>query len=262
MNITLSNNARATIISATGDRADRRAAAAIPVIIEGPESPVRQQAVAVREAASVFATEATNIVGIFTPNARTGQLRNLAARTLANPIQRLMEAGQAEARAIAAAWARMIAVPVADATAAMLRQHDRSAFVPLAIGEKAAWINRASVEQLAALIEAGRTRFADMPPEIWDQVERRYAALNFIRLAGTAVDYTCQPTVDEPLATGVDMEAAERAANEGLDRHDKRADIIEGVEQAIQGITSVVALTSDTDVCAAFALLTTGKVQP
>ena len=258
MEILLSTTSHAAIISAADS--DRRIAAAIPVILEGPDSPVRERAVALREAATTFATEAANIVATYTPNARIGQLRALAVRTLAKPVQRLMEAGRAEARAIAAAWARLIAVPVADATTAALRQHDRSAFALLAIGDKAAWINNASVDQLAAIIEAGRACFPDVTPEIWDRAEQRYAALNFIRMAGTAADYARQPTVDEPLATGVDMDAAERAANDGLARHRQRGDITEAVEQAVQGITNVVALTSEMDVRSAFTMLTTGKV--
>jgi hypothetical protein len=259
MEILLSTTSHAAIISATDDRGDRRIAAPLPVILEADGSPVREQAVALREAGTSFANEAANIVATYTPNARIGQLRNLAARTLAKAVQRLMEAGQAEARAIAAAWARLIAVPVADATTAMLRQSDRTAFTALAMGDKAAWINHASVDQLSAIIEAGRDR-ANVTPEIWNHAEQRYAALNFIRIAGTAADHARQPTVDEPLATGVDMDAAERAANEGLDRHRQRAEIIDAVEQAVQGITNVVALTGEMDVRSAFALLTSGKV--
>lgn len=259
MDILFSTTSHAAIISATSDRADRRAVAALPTILEGQDSPVREQAAALREAATSFATAAANIVTTYTPAARTDQLRALATRTLAKPVQRLMEAGQAEARAIAAAWARLIAVPAADATTAMLRQQDRSAFAPLPLGDKARWINQAGVDQLAAIIEAGRARFPDVTPEIWGRAEDRYAALHFIAMAGTAADYARAPSLDEPLAIGVDMDAAERAANEGLERHRQRNDIVEAVGQAVQGITSVVALTCDMDVRAAFDLLT-GKV--
>jgi len=259
MDILFSTTSHAAIISATDDGGDRRSVAALPVILEGQYSPVREQARTLREAATSFATEAAKIVTTYTPAARVGQLRALAARTLAKPAQRLMEAGQAEARAIAAAWLRLTAVPAADATMAMLRQSDRTAFASLAIGDKAAWVERASVDQLSAIIEAGHARFPDLTGEIWDHAERRYAALNFIRIAGTAADHARKPSVNEPLAIGIDMDAAERAANEGLERHRQRNDIIDAVEQAVQGITSVVALTCGMDVHAAFDLLT-GKV--
>lgn len=259
MEILLSTTSHAAIISVTDDRGDRRTVAALPVILEADGSPVREQAAALRDATTSFAKEAASIVATYTHNARIGQLRNLAARMLAKVVQRFIEAGQAEARAIAAAWARLIAVPVADATTAMLRQSDRAAFATHAIGDKAAWINHASVDQLSAIIEAGRDR-ANVTPEIWDHAEQRYAALNFIRIAGTAADHARQPTVDEPLATGVDMDAAERAANEGLESHRQRAEIIDAAEQAVQGISNVVALTGEMDVRSAFALLTTGKV--
>lgn len=260
MEILFSTTSHAAIVSATGDKGDQRAVAAIPVILEGPDSPVRDQAVTLREAATSFASSAANIVATYTATACIGQLRTAAVKAFAVPMQRLMEAGQAEARAIAAAWARLIAVPAADATTAMLRQHDRSTFAPLAIGDKARWIGQASVDQLTAIIEAGRARFADMTPEIWDHAEDRYAALNFIRFAGTAADHARKPSVDEPLAIGVDMSAAERAANEGLDRHRQRSEIIAAVEQAVQGITNVVALTCEMNLRAAFTMLTTGKV--
>ena len=122
MEILLSTTSHAAVLSATDDRGDRRSVAALPVIVEADGSPVREQAVTLREAATSFANEAANIVTTYTPNARIGQLRNLAARLLAKAVQRLIEAGQAEARAIAAAWARLIAVPVADADALLLNR--------------------------------------------------------------------------------------------------------------------------------------------
>jgi hypothetical protein len=259
MEILLSTTSHAAILLATGDRGDQRAVAAIPVILEGPDSPVRDQAITLKEAVASFAPNAANIVATYTATARVGQLRIAAVKTLALPMQRFMGAGQAEARATDATWARLLTVPAADATTAMLRQEDRATFGLLAIGDKAAWIGRANVDRLGAIIEGGGDR-ANVTPEIWDHAENRYAALNFIRMAGTAADYARQPTVDDPLATGVDMAAAERAANEGLDRHRQRSEIIDAVEQAVQGITNVVALTCEMDVRAAFTMLTTGKV--
>lgn len=260
MEILFSTTSRAAIISASDDKGDRRAVAALPVILEGPDSPVSEQSVALRETAESFAANASNIVATYTATARIGQLRSLAVGSLAKPVQRLIEAGQAEARAIAAAWARLITVPPADATTAMLRQSDRAAFAALAIGDKAAWIERANVGQLGAIIEAARARFPDVAPEIWERAENRYAALNFIRMTGSAADHARQPTANEPLVTGVDAEAAERAAEEGLKRHRQRGEIIDAITQAVRGITSVVALTCELTIDQAFALLTTGTV--
>lgn len=257
MNILLSTTSHAAVI-AVEDR-DQRAVAALPTILEGQDSPLRDQAIVLREAGEAFANDATAIVATFTPAARVEQLQNLAVRHLAKPIQRLSDAGRAEARAIEAAWARVLSVPAADATTAMLRQTDRAAFGRLAIGDKAAWIARAGVDQLGAVIEAGRER-ANVPEEIWEIAEERYATLNFIRMAGTAADHARQPTVEEPLVIGVDMVAAERSAIESLERHHRRDDIIEAAEQAIQGVTNVVALTCSLDLRAAFLTLTTGKV--
>lgn len=260
MNILFSTTSHAAIVQASDAKGDRRATAAIPAILEGQDSPVRSQALAFREAAERFAAEAVNIIATYAAVIQPAKFRAAAAATLAKPFQALMAGGQAESRAKEAAWARLIAVPVADATTAALRQHDRSTFALLAIGDKAAWIERADVDQLAAVIEAGPGRFTDISGEIWQRAERRFAALNFVRLAGTAADYARKPTINEPLATGVDMDAAERAAHEGLARHDKRSEIIDGVTQALQGIVQVVALTCDLSMDAAWQLLNTGQV--
>jgi hypothetical protein len=257
MEFLFSTTSRAAIMSVADN--ERITVAAIPAVLEGSDSPVCEQAVALRKAATSFVTNAAHIVATFTPQARVNQMRDLAIRALAVPTQRLIAAGQAEARAKAAAWARLVAVPPGDATTVILRQQDRAVFGALEIGDKATWIGRANLEQLGAVIEGGSDR-ANVTPEIWVYAENRYAALNFIRLAGTAADHARQPTLDDPLAIGVDMVAAELAASEGLDRHHQRSDIIEAIEQTVQGVTNVVAFTCEMDLRAAFILLTTGKV--
>lgn len=260
MNIHFSTTSRAAIITANNDAGDQHAVAAIATILEGADSPVRQQAIAVREAVESFAPSAANIIATYSIAARPTQLRNLAMRTLAGPTQRLIDAGRAEKRAKDAAWTRLLSVPAADATIATLRQHDRTAFTRLAIGDKAAWIEQADVDRLGAVIEAGAARFPDMTAPIWDRLEERYAALNYIRMAGTAADFARKPTAADPIATGVDMDAAERAAEKGLERHHERNEIIDAVEQAVQGINTIVALTCELDMASAFTLLTTGEV--
>jgi hypothetical protein len=258
--INFSATSRAAIIAANSDGDGQQAVAALATILEGANSPARLQAVALREAVESFASSAPNIIATYSLAARPTQLRNLATRTLAGPTQRLIAAARAEARAIEAAWTRLITVPPADATTATLRQHDLTAFTRLDIGDKAAWIERADVDQLGAIIQAGSARFPDITAPISDRLEERYAALNFIRMAGTAADFARKPTVDDPIAIGVDMDAAERAAERGLERHHERREITDAVEQAVKGITTVVALTCELDMTSAFALLTGGEV--
>lgn len=260
MNIRYSTTSRAAIITANDDAGDQQAVAAIATVLEDADSPVRLQAVAVREAAESFASSAANIITTYSITARPAQLRKLAVGTLAGPTQRFIDAGRAEKRAKAAAWTRLLSVPAADGTTAGLRQHDRTAFTRLAIGEKAGWIEQADVDQLGAIIEAGSARFPDVTVQIWDRFEERYAALNFIRMAGTVANFARVPTVDDPIATGVDMEAAERAAENALERHHDRSEITDAAEQAVRGITTIVALTCGLDMASAFTLLTTGEV--
>lgn len=260
MQVLISSTSRAAILAATASNGDSRAVAAIPTILEASDSPVREPSRGLRESAEAFAPAASKVIETYTPSARVAQLRELAVKMLAKPLQREIAAGQAEARAIAAAWARLIAVPVADATIAALRQSDRAVFTRMAIGDKVAWIERADVDQLGAIMEAGHARFTGVSPEIWERAEHRYAALNFIRIAGLAADHARTPTIDEPLAVGADMAAAERAADEGLARHKRRSDVTDAVSQAVQGIATVVALVCDMDVRSAFTMLTTGKV--
>jgi len=258
MKITYSTTSRAALIAVTTPD-DRLTVGSIPTELEAPGSPFQNQTVALREAAKTFATEASKIVTVFQRIAWKEKLLHQAATVVAPSIQNLIRDGRAEAAAIKAAWTRTMTVPVADVATAMLRQWDLAAFASGSTGEKAAWIERAGVEQLAAIIEAGRERFPEVPSEIWDRIESGYAVLHFIRTAGTAADHARKSTIEEPLAVGVDMKAAEAAANELLQQHHRRSDMIATVEQVVQGVTEVVALTCDMDIHAAFDMLTTGK---
>ncbi|MDX3908755.1 MAG: hypothetical protein QHC67_02945 [Sphingobium sp.] len=228
---------------------------AMPTELEAQDSPVREPAIRVRNAATAYCKGASGIIDTFTPAARIEKLRALVVLDLSDPAQQLQAAGQAEQQAIDAAWARMLTVPPANPTTAALRQQDRDTFASLSVGDKAAWIMNADVDRLDAIIEAGQER-ASVPAEIWGQAEERYAKLNFVRSTGLSADYARKPSAHDPLATGVDEDAVERAADEALRRHRARNEIVDGVKQALQGLTTMVALVCDLNVNAAFDLLT------
>lgn len=259
MEIRFSTTSHAALVSASNGRGDQRVFAAIPVSLENPDGPVPDLSVALRQGAESFATAASHDIATYTRQVRPAKLRDAAVRSLSGPIQNAISGGRAAKRELQAARLRLLTVPTADATTALVRQDDRAQFSALSLGDKAAWIQDASVEQLGALIEVGRPRFSDVTPEIWGLAEDRYAALNFVRMAGTAADFARQSTVDDPLAIGVDMEAAEQAANRGMERQRTRSEAFPALEQAIQGIVGVVALTCEMDLAGAFDMLTTGQ---
>lgn len=258
MEILFSTSSRAAIMTAVDG--ERRTVASIPEILEGDESPVAAQAVAARTALSTFAEQASNAVATYNQVTLVERMRDLAVRTLATPVQQLVRAGEAEERAITAAWITTISVPQADAGTAMMRQLDVTAFIAMTNAERAAWIENASVDQLEAIVAAGKGRFRDLPDEIYSRLEERYAVVNIIRTTGTASDYAKRPSLDDPIVTGIDMDAAERAAKEALARHHRRREIIDYIEQTVRGIASVIGLTCAMNLQDAYALVIDGKV--
>ena len=78
--------------------------------------------------------------------------------------------------------------------------------------------------------------------------------------SGLQSDYQLQPTLENPLATGPDLQAAERAANEALGRLRKRSELTNDLTDTVRGLVSLVALMCEMDTGKAFTFLTTGKV--
>lgn len=256
MEFLLTESALALVFSVTSPDGGGQATCALPSPLESEDSPVRSEANGLRASQQSFVEQARHIAQTYTPAARVGHLRELAAKTLGPSTKALIGAGQAEVRARDAASSRLTAVPPADSTTAALRKLDRGAFSELDDANAFAWIEQADVEQLGAIMEAGRSRYPHRPSQLMDRIEERYSALNFIRFAGTAENFVRQPSCDEPLALGVDWKAAERSAAAGLARHRNRQVIVEGVEQTLRGLAGVVALACGLSQAEAFDLLT------
>ncbi|CCV06709.1 hypothetical protein MESS2_350081 [Mesorhizobium metallidurans STM 2683] len=256
MKSSLARTDRATILS-VGHEDGRNAVAALPSDLTAPESPVASQAARLTSAMGSFNDNIAGNAARFQPDARGTANREAAAKILAAPFQDLIGGGIAEGRAAAAAAANATAV---DPGNAPLRAQTRDRFIAKDTAGQAAFAQRASLEELAALMEAGRSYFDATPDPVWQIVEDQYAIKRHIARSGLQADFQRRPDANNPMAFGADEAAAMDAARNSLDALRNRVTTVDAVRNTVQSIIDVVAVATDLSRDQAYWLLTTGKV--
>ncbi|MER9854536.1 MULTISPECIES: hypothetical protein [unclassified Mesorhizobium] len=255
MKSTLASTDRATILS-VGHEDGRNAVAAVSSDLTAPTSPVASQAARVVAAMGSYNEHVAANAARFQPDARTAANREAAAKTLAAPLKGLIDAGIAEGRAAAAANANAAAV---DPGNAPLRAQVRDRFTAMDAAGQAAFAQRASLEELAGIMEAGRSYFDATPDPVWQIVEDQYVIKRHIARSGSQANFQRQPDANNPLAFGPDEGAAMDASRQSFNNLRNRSDTVDAVRSAVQSIIDVVAVATDLSRADAYALLTTGK---
>ncbi|TJV67892.1 MAG: hypothetical protein E5X76_32025 [Mesorhizobium sp.] len=256
MKSSLASTDRATILS-VGHDDGRSAVAAIPTDLTASESPVAAQAARVVAAMGSFNDNIAGNAARFQPKARNDANRKAAADIMATPFQGFVAAGIAEGRAAAAAKANALGV---DPGNAPLRAQVRDRFTAMDTAGQAAFVQRAGLEELAALMEAGRSYFASTPDPVWQAIEDQYMTKRHIARTGLQADFQRRPDPNDPVAFGPDENAALAYAKEGLNRLRARSGTVDAVRRTAQSIIDVVALSTDLTRDDAYRILTTGKV--
>jgi hypothetical protein len=256
MKSTLANTDRATILS-VGHEDGRNAVASVPSNLAAPESPVASQAARVIAAMGPFNDAVAGNAARFQTDARNAANREDAAKILPAPVQALIAAGIAEGRAAAAANANAIAV---DPGNAPLRAQTRDRFDAMDAAGQAAFAQRASLEELAAIMEAGRSYFASTPDPVWRIIEDQYMIKRHIARSGLQAEFQIKPDVNDPVAFGADETAAMAASKEALNSLRARSATVDAVRNTVQSIINVVAVATDLSRDDAWKLLTTGKI--
>lgn len=103
----------------------------------------------------------------------------------------------------------------------------------------------ANVNELAAV--NAMPDLANVTPELRAMVHDRFMRANFIDRSQLAGSYPAQPSLDNPLATGVDTEALDAAAEAVMDRHRARLAQSETDEQTMRDLIRYLAATLDMD---------------
>ncbi|TPI56169.1 MULTISPECIES: hypothetical protein [unclassified Mesorhizobium] len=256
MKATLANTDRATVFNVAHEDG-RSATAAFASSLSASTSPVSSQAARVVAAVGSYNDRIAGNVARFQPDARSAANRKDAADIMASPVQALIEAGIAEGRAAAAAAANAAAV---DPGNAALRVQVRDRFTAMDAAGQAAFAQRASLEELAALMEAGRSYFEATPDPVWQIVEDQYVIKRHIVRSGLQAEFQRRPDLNDPLAFGADEGAAMDAARQSLNALRDRSGTVDEVRSAVQSIIDVVAVATDLSRDQAYRLLTTGKI--
>ncbi|UCI30512.1 hypothetical protein [Mesorhizobium sp. B4-1-4] len=255
MKTTLANTDRATVFTVAHEDG-RHATAAIASSLSASTSPVASQAARVVSAVGSFNDNITGNAARFQTEARTAANREAAVNVLASPVQALIGAGVAEGRAAAAAAANAAAV---DPGNAPLRAQVRDRFIAMDAAGQATFAQRASLEELAALMEAGRSYFDATPDPVWQIIEDQYIVKRHIARSGLQAAFQRQPDANDPMAFGPDENAALAASKASLGTLRARSDMVDAVRTAVQSIIDAVALATDLSREDAWKLLTTGK---
>jgi hypothetical protein len=171
-------------------------------------------------------------------------------------MQALIAATIAEGRAAAAAAANAAAV---DPGNPPLRAQTRDRFDGMDASGQATFAQRASLEELAAIKEAGRSYFANTPDPVWQIIEDNYNIKRHIARSGLQADFQRRPDANDPVAYGPDEDAALNAARNSLDALRARTATVDAVRNTVQSIIDVVAVATDLSHDEAWKLLTTGK---
>ncbi|MGX5828705.1 hypothetical protein [Mesorhizobium sp. 43Arga] len=235
---------------------DRNAIAAVTASLSASTSPLASQATGVVTALKAFGENVAFSAAKYQPAARNDANRKAAADIMAKPFQAFTSAGIAEGRAAAAANATALGV---DPGNAPLRAQTRDRFDAMDTAGQAAFAQRASVEELAALMEAGRSYFANTPDPVWQMIEDQYSIKRHIARTGLQADFQRQPDPNDPVAFGADENAAMDASRKSLAALRARSGTVDAVRSTAQSIIDVVAVATDLTRDEAWKLLTTGK---
>ncbi|TFV35672.1 hypothetical protein E4K66_25475 [Bradyrhizobium frederickii] len=221
-----------------------------------PNSPLSKSMANLAAAQQNFAANINVANSQFLPEARATHLQAAARNVIAKPFAAAQAAAQDEARAINAAKARALTVdPATEATAPIrsrgLAQWDAAE----TIADKAALVQKLPYEGLAALIQSGVLN--ETPDDIRKIALDRYMLERHISLTGLQANFQKQPTADDPIATGPDIEAATNAAQRALDTLNARSESIDDARTALQSTVTMVALATELNLDQAFSLIAT-----
>lgn len=228
----------------------------VPAQLSGEGSPFNASAGPVTAALATLAAQINRADERYTPAARADKLRAVAAQSVGPVLRKLLDAGRSEQDALNAADARMREIPAGNMH---LRSELRQNFRSMTIPKQAEIAARGDFEFLAAVMEAGREAFPNLPAEIFNVIDRRFIIAAHIKRTGLQADHFKSGTADRPLATGPDTEAANRAAELALHNHELRREEVAMLEDSVRSIINVVAGTTEVTRDIAFELLTVAK---
>lgn len=213
--------------------------------------PLRTHAAKLNAGVATMAEQANHARSEVHPARFPERVRELVAKYVSPDFQGLTQAGVNERRDAIAALKR--ATTLEPATG-MVRQEYRQLWRPLSLAERAARVENADYDELAAIIE-GYGFFPDLPQPVRDEIERRFAIFSVAKLHALNGAFTKQPSASEPLATGSDATQVEAAAQKLIDGHKERIEHLDLVETTLRSVTIAIAAATELPIEDAYKLL-------
>lgn len=123
----------------------------------------------------------------------------------------------------------------------------RARWAGLNEGEQMMRALAAEVEELAALIDGGRTLSNVTSDEAWRTIEQRSIRTFHLARTGVQARYSAKPSIHRLIVHGPDRAAAEQAADEALERFQAEHDAIEAREVQLQSTLALLAVVTGRD---------------
>ncbi|TPL16961.1 hypothetical protein FJ945_26095 [Mesorhizobium sp. B2-4-9] len=226
--------------------------ALIARLSDNAPEPLRNAMTALSAGISTFAVEGNRARQDVHPARLPAVLRELATKYVPTVYQGLTKAGVQAKQDAAAAWARS---STPEPSVGTVRQEYRQIWLPLSLAERAARVEHADIDELAAIQEAPGM-FRDMTDTpIWGEIERRSAILNTAKKYALNGAFNKQPTVADPLASGPDQAQVEAEAQRLVDTRKERLNNLSLVETTLTSVAIAIAAATELPIEAAYALL-------
>lgn len=227
-------------------------AALVARLPETASEPLRKGAAALSAGIGALADQANHARSEVHPARFPDRVRELVTKHVSPAFQALTQAGVTEQRDADAAWKRVTTPEPGTGT---VRQEYRQLWQSLSLAERAARVENADIEELAAIIE-GRGFFPDMAnTPIWDEIERRSAILNTAKKYSLNGAFNKQPTAAEPLASGPDNAQVEAEARRLVDTSKQRTGNLSSVETTLRSVVTAIAAATELPIEDAYKLL-------
>ncbi|WP_027153966.1 hypothetical protein [Mesorhizobium sp. WSM2561] len=226
--------------------------ALIARLSDNASEPLRNAMTALSAGVSAFAAEANRSRNEVHPARLPAVLRELVTKHVSPAYQGTTKAGVQAKQDDAAAWARST---TPEPSVGTVGNEYRQIWLPLSLAERAARIEHADIDELAA-IQQVPGMFRDMTDTpIWAEIERRSAILNTAKKYALNGAFNKQSTAADPLASGPDQSQVEAEAQRLIDTRKERLNNLSLVETTLTSVATVVAVAAELPIEAAYKLL-------
>ncbi|WP_353641399.1 hypothetical protein [Mesorhizobium sp. WSM2239] len=213
--------------------------------------PLRQNMAALNAGVATMVEQANHARSEVHPARFPAHVQQLVVKYVSPAFQGLTQAGVDETRAADAAWKRATTPEPGIGT---IRQEYRQLWRSLSLAERAARVENADLDELAAISE-GWGFFPDLPQPVRDAIEARLVRLGTAKLHGLTGAFVKETSASEPLAAGPDAAQVKTAAEKLIDGYKQRREHLALVATTLRSVTIAIAAATELPIEVAYKLL-------